>query len=867
MPKDIKDSLTSKNLIFTIILQFWRLMIFFLARIGDCVVFVITSIFRINKKSFSIVASSATRFVQTIRSNLAAIRITSIKHLQDQQTTLTLSRENFKNKSSSVLTFLETRLKTLQAKSTKKVRSINKRLSFIRTQIQTRVVSIVKTITDCLKIIPSRFGNFQTTIFYTFSSFVSIVKTKLPKLRHKQIFPKPVLIPSVSLPRFSWPKPHIQFHLPTFSPTWGGFFLGVVATFFFVFIPYQFYSFLKVLPNPRLLSQRVIPVTTQIFDRNGNLLYEIYDDENRKPLPLADMPDVIKHATIAIEDKDFYLHPGFSITGIVRAARETFFNHNTQGGSTITQQLIKNALLTQEVTFARKIREVLLAFWAERLYSKNQILEMYLNQVPYGGTTWGIEAAAETYFDKSVKELTLAEAAFLTGLPAAPTFYSPYGSRPELAKNRQQEVLHRMVEDGYITPDQEEQAKAEEIHIRSAVTNIKSPHFVMYIRELLTQKYGARLVDQGGLRITTTLDLPLQEKIQEIVKTNIENLTQLRVGNGAALVTNPQNGDILAMIGSRDYFDETHDGNVNVVISPRQPGSSIKVVNYAAALENGLTPATIIDDSPIAFTIPGQPAYVPVNYDGRFHGPVTIRGALANSYNIPAVKILNRIGVKTMIDYGKRMGITTWNDESRFGLSLTLGGGEVTLSDLSTVYGVLANQGKKVDLDPILKITDYTGRVYYEKGFPSSSQALSPNVAYMLSDMLSDNAARTPAFGPNSALVVPGKTVAVKTGTTNEKRDNWTMGYTPSYVVGVWVGNNDNTPMDPYLTSGITGAAPIWNQIMREILKDKPDETFTVPENMVKLPCYGRQEYFTKGTEPKGGCGPLPSPNPSPSPQ
>jgi membrane carboxypeptidase/penicillin-binding protein PbpC len=320
------------------------------------------------------------------------------------------------------------------------------------------------------------------------------------------------------------------------------------------------------------------------------------------------------------------------------------------------------------------------------------------------------------------------------------------------------------------------------------------------------------------------------------------------------------------MVGSKDYFNEAEDGNVNVTISPRQPGSSIKVVTYAAALENGLTAATIIDDTPVSFVIPGQPNYTPVNYDGRFHGPITLRGAFANSYNVPAVKTLNRIGVKNMIEMGKRMGITTWNDESRFGLALTLGGGEVTLLDMATVYGVLANSGKRVDLGPILRVSDYTGRIYYEKGAPVAKTVTSSEIAFIISDILSDNRARTPAFGPSSALVIPGKTVSVKTGTTNEKKDNVTYGYTPSYVVGVWVGNNDNTPMDPYLTSGVTGATPIWNQIMTELIKNRENEPFVTPPNIVSVPCFGRSEYFINGTEPKQGCGTLPSPFSTPTP-
>ncbi|MEK7165644.1 MAG: transglycosylase domain-containing protein, partial [Patescibacteria group bacterium] len=569
----------------------------------------------------------------------------------------------------------------------------------------------------------------------------------------------------------------------------------------------------------------------------------------------------IKNATIAIEDRQFYNHPGFSLTAIARAARETYFNKHLQGGSTITQQLVKNSLLTSEISYWRKAREVVLAFWAEQLYTKNEILEMYFNQVPYGGTAWGIEAAAENFFGKRVQDLSLAESAYLAGLPAAPTFYSPYGTHPEMAKVRQIEVLRRMVEDGYITQTQADVAQKETITVKPQLVPIKAPHFVMYVRELLTRRFGSRLVDLGGLRVTTTLDMSLQNQVQDVITKEITQLTGLKVGNGAAIVTNPKEGEILAMIGSRDYFNTQADGNVNVTLAPRQPGSAIKVVTYAQALEKGLTAASIIEDTPVTYPLAGQLPYSPVNYDGKFHGKVTLRNALANSYNIPAVKTLNQLGLMTVIDLGRKMGITTWNDPSRFGLSLTLGGGEVTLFDMATVYGTIANNGDKVDLDPLIKVSDYTGRVYYERA-QDSKQVISPETAFIISDILADNRARTQAFGPNSTLVIPGKTVSVKTGTTNDKRDNWTLGFTPYAVVGVWVGNNDNSPMDPILTSGVTGAAPIWNKIMTLITKDKPDEKPRISNNVVSLPCYGRVEYFIRGTEPRGGCKPPASPNP-----
>lgn len=639
------------------------------------------------------------------------------------------------------------------------------------------------------------------------------------------------------------------------------FIAGAAATIVFIVAPFLSYQWLKALPNPHLLSRRDLAVTTKIFDRNGALLYEIYADQNRTPFILTAIPDDVKNATIAIEDRDFYRHQGISVTGIIRALREIILHKQIQGGSTITQQLIKSALLTPEVTIARKAKEIILAFWAEQLYTKNQILEMYLNQVPYGGTAWGVEAASQTYFGKSVHDLTLAESALLAGLPAAPTQYSPFGSHPEKARERQKEVLRRMEEDRYITHEESQTALAENIKFTQLRTAIKAPHFVMYVKNLLEQRYGMRLVEQGGLQVVTSLDMNIQEKAEEIVQNQIQSLTRLQVGNGAALVTNPKTGEILAMVGSKNYFDVAAQGNVNVTTSLRQPGSSIKVVNYAAALENGFTPATILDDSPIAYNTPGSPTYTPVNYDGRFHGPVALRYALGNSYNIPAVKVLSKIGVKTMIDKGRIMGITSWEDEGRFGLSLTLGGGDVTMLDMAKVFGTLANMGKRVNLTPILKVTDYTGRVIQYHKPTEGVTAVKPEVAWILSNILSDNIARTSSFGPNSSLVIPGKTVSVKTGTSNDKRDNWTIGYTPSILTVVWVGNNDNSPMNSYLTSGVTGAAPIWHDIMTELLKNIPNEVTPKPDTVVSVPCYfGRPEYFILGTEPKSGrCASIPS--------
>ena len=634
-----------------------------------------------------------------------------------------------------------------------------------------------------------------------------------------------------------------------------------IATILILFIAIWFFT--RDLPSPKQLDKKEVPQTTKIYDRNQKLLYNIYTDQNRTLVSLNDIPDSLIKATIAIEDKDFYKHKGFDIYGIARATRKTVFEGSLQGGSTITQQLVKSVFLSPERTINRKIKELYLAFRVEMAFSKDKILEMYLNQVPYGGTAWGVAAAAEQYFGKNVKDLTLAESALLAGLPAAPSYYSPFGQNPERAKTRQKFVLKRMTAEGYISKEEEETAASEKLEFRQAIVDIKAPHFVMYVREYLAEKYGETVAAHGGLKVTTSLDLDLQDTTQEIVRENIDKLEKYKVSNGAALVTKPKTGEILAMVGSKDFFDKSIDGNVNVTIANRQPGSSIKPINYATALmRNLITPATIIIDKPTNFSGGPRP-YNPVNYDGKFHGPVQVRYALGNSYNIPAVKVLALNGVGEMIKMAREMGITTFEDESRYGLSLTLGGGEVKMTEMATAFGVFANEGTRIDLVPVLKIVDSNGKVLEEFKQKSGKKVFSPDVPFLISSILSDNSARTAAFGPSSLLNIKGKTVAVKTGTTDDKRDNWTIGYTPSFLVATWVGNNDNTPMNPFITSGITGATPIWNEIITEVLKDKINESFKIPSGVTGMEictvtggaknekCGSRFEYFIAGTEPK----------------
>jgi 1A family penicillin-binding protein len=639
------------------------------------------------------------------------------------------------------------------------------------------------------------------------------------------------------------------------------------------------------LPQASDLISTPQRVTTRITDRHGELLFRIYEDENRTLVPLSSLPEHTIQASIAIEDQDFYSHHGFSLRGILRALSANIQGKPVQGGSTITQQLVKNRLLSPERTIRRKIREVILAVLVDGSFTKEQILEMYFNQVAYGGATYGIEEAAQTYFGKPASQLSLAESAMLAGLPAAPSVYNPFGSRPEFAYTRQREVLRRMIEEGFISSDQGQAAATEILEFRSNTIDIKAPHFVMYVRELLADQYTEDLLSQGGLEVTTTLDLELQNRSQEIVTTEIDRLARLRVGNGAALITNPKTGEVLAMVGSRDYFDFEKDGQVNVTMRPRQPGSSIKPLTYATAMSKGRTPYSIINDQPIVYQTAGSKPYAPKNYDGKFHGRVTLKQALASSYNIPAVKLLAEIGINNYIDQAEKMGISTWAERTRFGLSLTLGGGEVLMTDMAEVYGTFANLGYTVPLNPILEIKDASGKVLYRNACVldnlkcGGKKTLDARIAYQISDMLSDNKARTPAFGSRSVLHIPDQQVSVKTGTTNSLRDNWTIGYTEEAVVAVWVGNNDNRPMS-YIASGITGASPIWNDLMRLLLDDENPHTFSKPGGLVTvkicertgtLTCTGCprviEAEFVPGTEPTKACNPaIFRPKPSPSP-
>jgi len=722
--------------------------------------------------------------------------------------------------------------------------------------------------------------------------FISTSQSTYRRLSRRQLqlkFPQPQLprlklkLPPLKIPQLKLQLPRLK-PLAKPHPTRLQYFLLSLLT---IFILLFYWFILKDLPKPTDLINRQPTLSTKIYDRHGILLFTFYKDQNRTLTDLDDIPDHFKLATLAIEDSQFFEHNGVSWKGILRSLKQIILNQKLQGGSTITQQLIKNALLTPERTLQRKIKELILAVEVELLFSKQEILEMYFNEVSYGGTAYGSEQAAQTYFAKSIKDVNLAEAALLAGLPASPTTYSPFGSNPYLAIYRQHQVLNRMVKEQSIAPLEAQLAKQQKIKLAPQYTNIKAPHFVMYIKDLLVQQYGESMVEQGGLTVITSLDFNIQKIAQDIVTQEINQLFPLNITNGAALITHPHTGEILAMVGSRDYFDTDRDGQVNVTTRPRQPGSAIKPVNYSVALENGYTAASIIQDSPVTYDIPGSKPYSPINYDRNFHGPVTLRQALANSYNVPAVKVLASYGVDKMIDQGKKMGITTWTQPERYGLSLTLGAADVTMTDMAVVFGTLANQGLKINLHPILKVTNANNKTLMDFScqdipkiqLPEPAEAatqhvsckpnpvINPHTAYILTDILSDSLARIPAFGTSSFLNIPNHQVAVKTGTTNDKRDNWTIGYTQNYLVAAWVGNNDNSPM-ANVASGITGASPIWNKIMTELLTDQPPHQFTPPQNLIKanvctitgqLNCQGcpsKTEYFVPGTEPKLHCKP-----------
>ncbi|MFH0979724.1 MAG: transglycosylase domain-containing protein [Candidatus Roizmanbacteria bacterium] len=640
----------------------------------------------------------------------------------------------------------------------------------------------------------------------------------------------------------------------------------ILIGFIFSFLIFAWYA--KDLPSPSKLSQ-VTGYSTVFLDKDGKVLYDMYKDKNRVPVTFNEIPDYLKEATIAIEDKNFYKHGGVSQLGIIRAFINIILGRGLQGGSTITQQLVKNVLLNSKRTLSRKIQETILSFEVERRYKKDEILLMYLNESPYGGTFWGVGTAGKGYFGKEVKDLNLVESAILAGLPQSPSYYSPFIGKNDSWRLRTKDVLRRMREDSYITRDQEKKALTdlEKIKFTSPRLTISAPHFVFYTKDQIEKEYGEKLVDQG-IKVKTTLDLEIQKTTEKIVSEEISKLKNLNATNGAVIVLDSKTGDILAMVGSYDYNNEKF-GKFNAALGLRQPGSAIKPITYVTAFEKGYTPSQVLMDVKTEFSSGSSTdkPYTPVNYDGKFRGPMQLRFTLGNSENIPAVKMLAMIGVRDFLQKANDMGITTFaptaENLNRFGLSLTLGGGETTLLNLTSAFSVFASAGKKRETNAISEISDFKGKKIYKQVRVKEKQVITAEAAFLISHILSDNNARLEIFGPNSYLNIPGKTVAVKTGTTDDKRDNWAVGYTKSITVGVWVGNNDNSPMNQKIASGATGASPIFYRLIRELLKnhedgimDKPDKVkaLTVDAYLGGLPKDGyptRSEYFIEGTEPK----------------
>src|SRR3989344_1585863 len=626
--------------------------------------------------------------------------------------------------------------------------------------------------------------------------------------------------------------------------------------------------FARDLPSPSQLSTSS-GASTVFYDREGKVLYEMYKDKNRIPVKWEEVPETLKEATIAIEDKNFYKHQGISQFGIVRAAVNVMLGRGLQSGSTITQQLIKNVLLTTRQTISRKVKEIILAIEVERRYKKDEILLMYLNESPYGGVYWGVEAAAKGYFNKAVKDLSLAESAILAGLPQNPSRYSPHIGSRDAWKYRTQDVLRRMREDGYISREEEKNAliQLDRIKFSAPRLAINAAHFVFYVKDLIDKEYGQKLVDEG-VEIKTTLSFDLQETAEKIVKDEISKLKEYNATNAAVVVLDSKTGEILAMVGSYD-FNDAKFGKFNAALGLRQPGSAIKPITYATAFEKGYTPSTVLMDVSTEFSSGGSAdtPYRPVNYDGKFRGPMQVRFALGNSENIPAVKMLAMVGIRDFLHNAADMGLSqltpTEENLKRFGLAITLGGGETTLLDLTSAFSVFAAGGKKHDVSSISEIKDFKGKNIYKQVKIKEQEVLSAEVSFLVSHILSDNNARLDVFGPNSYLNIPGKTVAVKTGTTDDKRDNRAVGDMNSVTVGVWAGNNDNSPMNPQIASGATGASSIFYSLMREILTKYEDgimtktdkvKAVTIDSFLGGLPKDGtgtRAEYFIEGTEPK----------------
>jgi 1A family penicillin-binding protein len=654
----------------------------------------------------------------------------------------------------------------------------------------------------------------------------------------------PKVTSSEKPPKFGKPKKK-----PRFKSGWKKFFTWIfrLAALGILLVAVLFLYYSRDLPDPNKLLDRSVPQSTKIYARDGSLLYEIHGEYKRTLVTLDQVPPQAQEATIAIEDKGFYKEGGVSPTGIIRAAITDILSlHLTEGASTITQQFVKNALLTDNKSWDRKIREVILAIEMDAHFPKSQILQLYLNEIPYGRNAYGIEAAAETYFNEPAKNLDLAQSAYLAAMIQAPTYYNPSGPNKADLDARKNTVLALMEQQGYITSDQEKQAQNENVAFSEITNGIKAPHFVLWVEDYLDNKYGESTLEEGGLQVYTTLDPRLQAIAETVVKNDVAKESAKYNANNAALVAiDPKTGQVLAMVGSKDYFGTpepagctpgkncTFEPNVNVAIAQRQPGSSFKPYVYGTAFKKGFnySPASMLVDVVTDFGTYNGKDYIPHNYNDQSYGPVSIRQAMAGSLNVPAVKMLDLVGVDNAVQTAHDLGITS--PLADCGLSLVLGGCEVRLLDHVAAYSVIANEGVKNPETPILKILDSNGKVL-EQYQSNPQQVLDPQDAYELISIMTDNNARTFIFGANSPLTLPGRVVAAKTGTTQNFRDGWTLGFTPSLAAGVWAGNNDGTLLKQG-SDGVVVAAPIWHDFMLQALATSTPETFTVPPGITQV--------------------------------
>jgi len=589
------------------------------------------------------------------------------------------------------------------------------------------------------------------------------------------------------------------------------------------------------VPGLESVNSRRIEQSTKIYDRTGQvLLYDVSKNSKRTTIPLSDISVFIQKGTIAIEDKDFYTHGGIKFSSLLRAllADTTSFGFS-QGGSTITQQVVKNVLLSRDKTITRKLKEIALSIKLEQVISKDEILAMYFNEIPYGGNIYGVEEAAESFFHKSAKEVSLAEAAYLSAIPQAPTFYSPYGVNLGKLDERKNLVLLEMKNDGFISDSEYEKALQEKVTFQpKQSSSIKAPHFVFYVTDYLQKKYGEDVLEAGGLRVITTLDADIEAKGEEIAKQYaLQNEKTFNAKNAGFVAIDPKTGQILAMVGSRDYFDKEIDGNFNITTAHRQPGSTFKPFVYAEAFIKGYTPETVVFDVKTQFAPACPPdnetndngCYSPDDYDGKFRGPITLRNSLAQSINVSSVKTLYLAGLDDSLSLARNMGIESLGDAGQYGLTLVLGGGEVSPLEITSAYGTFASGGIRNNPTPILQVADSAGNIL--ESYQSRPRRVIPEeITSLVSDILSDNDARAPAYGQTSALSFSSRDVAVKTGTTNDYKDAWIIGYTPSVVLGAWAGNNENTPMEKKVAGFIV--APMWRALMDYVLTKVPNETF-----------------------------------------